>query len=178
MKKGWIIFWVTLLILIIIGLVWGISQYLKWKIIWDNITFSKPIPKGLDLKGLNLVDLLDLSLGGTKNVDATLEMYITNNSDTEISFNNLKITLFYKGSIITETSEKLYKTNYILPAKTGNTPGVLPITDTISIQLKQSAEFLREKILGGHPIVDYKVDLSVNGVPIGKIYPINGSFTW
>ena len=179
MKKGWKIFWIILMIVILIGIIWGVTQYLKWKEIWDKIHFSKPIPKSLDLKGLNLSDLLNLSLGGTpKSVDATLEMFITNESETEIEFNNLKVELFYQGSILTETSDELYAKTYILPAKTSNSPGILTITDKVSIQLQQSAQFLREKILGGHPIVDYTVDLSVNGVPIGKIYPIKGNFTW
>ena len=174
MSKGWKIFWVVLILLVIIGIAFGVMQYYKWKGIWKKITFSKPIPTALDLKGLTLADLVNISFGGQeRNISTTLEMLITNNSDTEITFNNLKIKLFYKGQIITETSDVLYNTNYVLPAN-----GVVPIKDTINISVNTAGEFLKEKILGGHPIVDYTVDLSVNGIPIGKIYPIKGNFSW
>ena len=174
MSKGWKIFWIILIVLVLIGIGYSVHLYYKWKDIWEKITFSKPIPTALDLQGLGLSDLLNLSLGKPiKNISAGLEMYITNDSDTEISFNNLRVTISYKGQIITQTSDTLYNTNYVLPAG-----GVEKVSDTININSNAAAEFLEEKILGGHPVVDYKVDLSVYGIPIGKIYPIEGSFTW
>ena len=174
MSKGWQIFWLGLILLLVIGIIFGIFQYYKWKDIWEKITFSKPIPTALDLKGLTLADLVNIGFGGPqKDISASLKMFITNDSTTEVTFNKLRVTLLYKGQIITQTSDKLYNTNYVLPAG-----GVEEVEDTINISVNTAADFLKEKVLGGHPVVDYTVDLSVNGIPIGKIYPITGNFAW
>ena len=174
MAKGWKIFWIILIVLVIIGIAFGIMQYYKWKAIWEKITFSKPIPTALDLKGLTLADLVNIGFGGgDRNIQTTLKMLITNDSDTEITFNHFRIVLSYNGQIITQTTDTLYNTTYILP-----TNGVLPVEDTVNISLNRAGAFLKEKLIGGFPIVGYKVDLSVYGIPIGKIYPIEGSFEW
>lgn len=174
MKTGWKTFWIVLIILILLGIWWAWTQYVKWKGIWDKITFGKPIPTNLDLKGLTLLDFLNPNVNNQdKNVDATLKMGIRNDSDTDVSFNDLKIKLFYNGQLITETSDELSKKDFVLKAN-----DTLPIEDTIKINLKTASQFLIEKAKGNHPTVEYTVDLSVNGIPITKIYPIKSTFTW
>lgn len=174
MSKGWQIFWIVLIILVVIGIAFGIMQYYKWKQIWEKITFSKPIPTALDLKGVTVADLVNIGFGGeNREIQTTLKMFITNDSDTEITFNNFRIVLSYNGQIITQTTDTLYNTNFILPAN-----GVLPVQDTVNISVNRAVEFLKEKLMGGIPIVKYKVDLSVYGIPVGRIYPIQGSFEW
>ena len=174
MSKGWKIFWWIFVIILIILIVIGIFQYYKWKGIWEKIHFSKPIPTALNLQGLTLADILSAAFTGTqKDITATLAMSITNDSDTDITFNNMKVKLLYNGSLISETSETLANTNFVLKAH-----DTLQVSDTINIRLNTAGDFLKEKVLGGHPSVDYTVDLSVYGIPVGKIYPIEGSFTW
>lgn len=183
MKKGWKIFWIILIILIIIGIIiLAYKQYQKWKGVWDNISFSKPIPTNLDLKGLTLQDFLTGTFltGKPIDVDADLKMFVTNNSDTTVSFDKFRIKILYNGQLITETSEKLYNDNFVLEKKDTNTgkPGLAEVKDTININVNKATDFLKQKALGNHPKLDYKVDINVNGIPVSKIYPIEGTFDW
>lgn len=161
-----ILLWIVVILIIatVIGFTWG-------KKAWDKISFSKPDLQGLDLQGLTINDFLNSAFVGTeRNISATLGMTIKNENNFSIPFGNMKIQLLYNNIIVAETSNMLSMQKFIIPAK-----GNLAISDTINVQLSKAGTFLIEKIKGNHPQMDYKINLSVFGIPIPAI---KNNFTW
>ena len=160
MKKFWIILAIVLPLGFIIGLIiWG-------KDIWDKITFTPYFVKA-DLKGLSMDDIQPLLNGEERTIEAILGMEIKNDSNSSVTITGLKAKLFYKGTPLAETSESLAERKYVIEANNVNNP--LQITDNVTIRLnKAGAQLLIDKFTGKKPRIDYTIDLSVLGIPVGK----------
>lgn len=162
-----IFLWIAIALVVLIGFAsyWG-------KGVWDKITFSKPVPKSLSLNGLTLADLADIALTGkSKTVDVTVGMNIKNDNSFPIPF-TLIVELSYKGTDIFQTD----KISGTIPANS-TYPVLAPAKITLS---KAGAGFVSEKIRGGHPKIDYVLDLSLFGIHIpSSIVPsLTDSFIW
>lgn len=176
MSKGWKIFWWILVILIIII---GIIVYLS-KLALDNLSFGAYKWKA-DLGGLKLQDIPDIILKGEeRTIYVDFGMDIINKNPISIPFCYLTATFYYQGVELVKSSETLANKCQRLPKN-----GVLPITDRITVKLNQAvANLLANKfITGGKPMIEYEIDLTVFGLPIGRIlkflgYPIKNSFPW
>lgn len=173
MKKFWIVVAVVVPLGIIVGaILWG-------KSIWSNLTFGTPYFVSADLKGLSLSDIPSIiSSPEGKTINAVLGMQIKNDSSTSIPFCSLEVVLSYKGTEIARTSEAFKNACQTIPAK-GKPNNPLNISDNIVIKLnKGGVELLSDKLLGKNPEIDSRIDLSVFGIPISKIYPIKSKFVW
>lgn len=159
MNKGLKIFlWILAIIIVL-----AVMGYFLSKTILDNVIFSKPIPQGLDLKGLTLGDLANIALAGEqKTVTVTVGMNITNNNSFAIPFSNVKAQLYYKGVLIGETNDP---DSHTIPAS-----GSAQFTDTVNIILNNAGgNLLIEKLKGGKPQLDYVIGLRVFGIPIPSV---------
>lgn len=165
MNKGLKIFLWILVIIVVLAVI----GYLMAKSVLDNVTFSKPIPQGLDLKGLTLGDLVNVALANEqKTVSVTIGMNVTNSNSFAIPFSNVKVGLYYKGVLIAETNDP---DSHTIPAN-----GSLALTYTVNIILNDAGgQLLIEKIKGGNPQLDYKIGLRVFGMPVPGV---NDSLTW
>lgn len=135
---------------------------------WDKISFSKPIPQGLDLNGITLADLANIALAGkSKTVTATITMNIKNDNSFSIPF-SAKVKLLYQDTVIAETSS----ISGTIPAN-----GTFPISDKVKIILNNAGGAILIEKLKGKPVqMDYSISLSLFGIPIPK--DIKNSFIW
>ena len=158
-------FWIILAFVLPLGFLIGLAIWAKD--IWDKVTFTPYFVKA-DLKGLNLQDVQALLAGEERTIEAILGMEIKNESNSSITISGLKAKLYYLGTPLAETSDELAETKYVIEANNVNNP--LQITDSVTIHLnKAGARLLADKIAGNKPRIDYTIDLSVLGIPIGKV---------
>lgn len=157
---------VAIILAIILPLGFLIGLALWAKDLWDKITF-KPYFISADFKGLNLSDAQALLQGEERTINAVLGMEIKNESNSSVTISGLRAKLFYKGIPLAQTSDTLAQTKYVIEANNVNNP--LQITDNVTIRLnKAGAQLLTDKISGVKPRIDYTIDLSVLGIPIGS----------
>ena len=155
----WIIF--TLIALAILGFiiwkVWGEKYFTR---IWDNITFSKPVPERLDLQGVTLADLQNiLTSGQSKTITLALGMDITNKNNFAIPF-SAKIKSYYQGALLAETDT----VSGTVPAN-----GVYHVSAPVSIVLSGAQiQILIAKIQGQKVDIDYTIELSLFGIPLNR----------
>lgn len=155
---------------------------LAWlaKMALDNITFGGYKWKA-DLRGLKLSDIPDIILKGEeRTIYVDFGMDLINKNPISIPFCYFNIIFSYEGVDFVKSSEALADKCHDLPKN-----GVLPITDTLTVKLNQTvAKLLANKfIAGGKPNIGYEIDLSIFGIPVGRIlkffgYPIKNSFPW
>lgn len=167
-KASRIVLWIILILVIISAL---IGTFIWGKNAVNKISFSKPRPQALDLQGLSLVDLANIVIGAqAKIIKATISMDIKNDNNFSIPFSNLNVSLSYNNVLIAQTSNMLAQKK-VVPAN-----GILTVSDTVNIILSnETAAFLKDKINGNHPELDYVVNLNVFGIPIRSI---SDKFVW
>lgn len=156
---------IFLWILAIIAIL-AIVAFITWKAwgekklseIWDNITFSKPVPQGLDLQGATLADLQNIiTTGQSKTITLTLGMDIQNKNNFSIPF-SAKIKSSYNGTPIADTDT----ISGTIP-KNDTYHGSAPVTITLS---GAQLQILIQKAQGKKVAIDYTIDLSLFGIPL------------
>ena len=165
MSKGTkILVWIIAIIAVL-----AIAVFIWGKNAFDKITFSTPRIQSLNLQGLTLLDLANIALvGKSKTVTAVVEMDIKNDNNFAIPFSSIRAELFYKGTLIAETTDD---SSHTVPAN-----GHITLSDPVNIILNTAGgNLLIEKIKGGHPQIDYVINLKVFGIPVPSI---KESFTW
>lgn len=162
MNKGLrILLWILFIIaaLAVIGFIlWKVWLEKKFTQIWDNITFSKPVPESLDLQGVTLADLQNIALTGQpKTITLSLGMDIENKNNFSIPF-TAKIKSSYQGTTLAETDT----ISGTVPAN-----GTHHVSAPISITLSGAQiQILIEKLRGNKVPIDYAIDLSLYGIPL------------
>ena len=153
----------TLVILGVLALLVFVFVIPWGKKVWDKITFSQPRLEALDLQGLSLADLANIAFTGqTKEVTAVLGMDIKNENNFSIPFSNLRAQLFYQDVLIAETTDNR---SYTVPAN-----GSLAFSNPVKIILNNAGgQLLIEKASGRQPIIDYKINANVFGIPLPSI---------
>lgn len=156
-------------------LVLGVIGFFIGKSIFEKLTFQNFSFADLDLHGLSLQDIAKALLAGDeKPIDVTLAMEIKNENNFSIPFCYLNARLFYRGTLIATTSEKLALTCYGVPAN-----GVLTVSDRIKIILNKAGGLLiLDKFAGKKPKIDYEVELSAANIPSLLIPTIKNNFAW
>lgn len=163
MSTGMKIFMWILVIIAVLAVVTFVFIIPWGKGVWNKISFSKPKLQALDLKGLTLPDLQSLALsGGSKDVSVTLGMDIKNDNNFSISFSTLKVQLYYKGTMIAETTDNAW---HSIPANS-----VYPFSSIVNITLNGAGlQMIIEKLVTGKTSVDLKTDIRVYGFPVPTI---------
>lgn len=177
MKKFWKIAGWGLLVLGVLALsvwVWWEVKGKKW---WDKVTL-KNFNWSADLSGWNLQDIENIiSSGESKQIPATIQVDVDNQNNFSLPFCYAKTRLYYKGNLLSSTSDTLAQKCFLIPGKRkSNTPYPLSLPLILTVDRAGTGQLLVDKALGQNPEIDAEIDLSILGIPLRN--PIKASFQW
>lgn len=141
--------------------------YRYFKNVTKKILFTDFFISGVDLKGASISDLIS---GGVTNAKLGLGIKVKSKISFPIKLTDGNIKLFYKDTLVAETSKDFLNKKLIIPAN-----GELLITDDIDVLLsKPTFELISLGVSGKKPEIDYKVRVKLFLIPIS----FKGKFNW
>lgn len=157
MKKLLRVLGVLFIIAAIAGLIYYLYNYIRAA--QKNISFKGFFVSRVDLKGVNLADLLTT---GVTNAVIGLGIRIENTNDFKITFKSINIKLFYQGVMVAETSNELESQRFVLPAN-----GSLLLAGDANVMInKQAYDFLYNGLTGTHPAAECVIRITIFGIPL------------
>lgn len=124
--------------------------------IWNRIVFTFSF-RGVDLSQFSFESLTSF---GSTSANLILSLNIRNNNSFSIPVKDMKVVMYYNGTVVAETSNELAEKKFEIPAN-----GSKDITDKVNVHLNSaSIRLLKEAIAKKSPKVNYTVKVKVFGI--------------
>lgn len=143
---------IIIVAILALAAVWGMTA-------WNRINFKFSF-RGIDL---STIDLASLTASGQTSGKLLLGVTIKNDNPFAISFDKMKVWLYYDNTIIAESSGNLYAQSFNLKAN----GGTVDVTDYVNVHINTAtAKLIKDTVSKQNPKVNYTVKINVWGISL------------